>query len=803
MLFHFSYRVKILTLLIVCLSFISCREQIKEPVVKEKQEATLALWYEQDAKSWMREALPIGNGYMGAMVFGGIERERIQFNEESLWAGGPGEWNEYQGGNREEAYKYLPEVRRLLNEGKFDEAHQLANKELSGRIKKNDNHEFWEGFGAYQAFGDIYIAIQKEGEISNYRRDLDISKAIAGVTYTSGNVNHKRSYFANYPNKILVFKLENDAESGQNYTIELTTPHKNITYTFKDNELILDGALENNGMQFGARLHVETNTGSIAYTDQKINISGAQSVTLKLVAGTAYKANYPTYKGNDYKAQNLSRINKAKAKSFKVLKEEHIKDYQQLFNRVSLSLDATEIATLPTDKRLKAYEEGEEDPSLEALYFQYGRYLMISSSRPGTLPANLQGKWNDKTAPPWASDYHMNINVEMIYWPAEITNLSECHEPLINYMETLVEPGKRSASNFFNAKGWIVNTMNNPFGFTAPGWEFPWGFFPAGAGWLSQHAWQHYDFTQDKEYLKQQAFPVMKEAALFWLDYLIKDEQGRLVSSPSYSPEHGGISTGASMDLQIVWDLFTNCIAASEILGIDDNFKQQVVAAKAKLLPPQTGKWGQLQEWKEDVDDPESKHRHVSHLFALYPGKQITINETPELAKAAEVSLNARGDEGTGWSLGWKINFWARLQDGNRAHKILRRLLKTTTDEGFEMVVGGGTYSNLLCAHPPFQLDGNMGATAGIAEMLVQSHNGQIQLLPALPQKWKTGSVKGLKARGGFEIAMSWEEGVLTSAEITSHNGTPCIIKYGENSVEFATEKGNRYQLDTQLKLKE
>ena len=414
---------------------------------------------------------------------------------------------------------------------------------------------------------------------------------------------------------------------------------------------------------------------------------------------------------------------------------------------------------------------------------------MISASRPGTMPLHLQGKWNNSTSPPWAGDYHMNINQQMLYWPAEVTNLEECHLPLFDYMESLVEPGKLASKEFFNTRGWIVNTMNNPFGYTSPGWGLPWGFFPGGAAWLCQHAWEHYDFTRDEEFLRETGYPLMKEAALFWIDYLTKDENGYLVSYPSYSPEHGGISRGASMDHEMAWDLLNNCIAACDVLGIDEGFKNEATKVRDKILPPTIGKWGQLQEWKEDVDDPNNHHRHVSHLYALYPGKQITLENTPALAEAAKVSLNARGDDGTGWSLAWKVNFWARLKDGDRAYKLFKRLLRPTAEQGEDMMSGGGSYSNLLCAHPPFQLDGNMGGSAGIAELLLQSHTGIIELLPALPSNWKTGSVKGLKARGGFAVDIKWKDNKLISASIYSEQGKNGRIKYKNKIIEIAIKR--------------
>jgi alpha-L-fucosidase 2 len=447
---------------------------------------------------------------------------------------------------------------------------------------------------------------------------------------------------------------------------------------------------------------------------------------------------------------------------------------------------------------LQEYFEGAADPHLEALYYQFGRYLMIGSSRPGGLPANLQGVWNDKTNPPWAADYHTNINLQMVYWPAELTNLSECHEPLIEYIKTLVEPGRISAREFFNAKGWIVNTMNNSFGFTAPGWSFPWGYYPAGGAWLCQHLWEHYAFTGDKDYLEE-VYPVLKEATEFWLDYLIPDEDGYLVSVPSYSPEHGGISTGATMDHEIAWDLFTNVLEATSLLGIQDEFAEEIRNARDQLLPLKIGSWGQLQEWKEDVDDPENKHRHLSHLFALHPGRQISLDETPELAEAARTSIIARGDDGTGWSLAWKVNFWARLGDGDHAYTLLKTLLQPTGAAETDYHNKGGTYHNLFCAHPPFQMDGNMGGTVGIAEMLIQSHSAGINLLPALPSAWPDGEVNGLCARGGFKVDMEWKEGELVHATIHSDRGFPLKLSYKSHSIEMDTQAGVSYRFNGEL----
>ncbi len=494
----------------------------------------LVLWYQHPAQDWMQEALPIGNGYMGAMFFGGIEEERIQFNEESLWSGGPGEWVQYQGGNRPGAYKYLEEVRELLAHKKFDAAHELARKQLTGIIKEDLGDSQWVGFGSYQSFGDLLIRCKADGESSNYLRKLDIGRATAEVSYERGSIHYHRTYFASYPARLLVFHFENDAEEGVDYEIEITSLHRNKSVFWAKDQLIMRGNVENNQMTFESRIKVACKDGITTFKDGVVSISGTNEFTLYLTAATDYINEYPTYKGGDPSYRN--ELSLANVMSFQNLQTAHEADYQSLFSRVELELGPDLYPELATDQRLVAYQNGSADPSLEALYFQYGRYLLISSSRPGTLPANLQGKWNHLNNPPWACDYHANINIQMIYWPAEICNLAEVHKPLIEYIDNLRPPGRESAKHFFDARGWIVNTMNNVFGYTAPGWDFPWGFFPAGAAWYCRHVWQHYVFNPDLEYLKKRAYPIMRAAALFWLDYLIEDDQGYLVSCPSYSP---------------------------------------------------------------------------------------------------------------------------------------------------------------------------------------------------------------------------------------------------------------------------
>lgn len=753
----------------------------------------LSLWYDQPAQDWMTEALPIGNGYMGAMFFGGIEKEQIQFTEGSLWAGGPGANKEYNFGNKEGAWEYLEKVRDLLAEGKLKEAHALANKELSGVTSKVKGGPMFGDYGAQVTMGDLFIeVVSGKGKATDYRRELDISNSVGIVSYSQNDINFKRTYIASYPDQVLVYRLESDQPVS--YGVDYVSPHEGIKEGFENGIYSYHGKLKDNGQKYETRIKFESD-GNIQYSDGKITVSDAKYVNLYHTAATEYLPVYPNFDGNDFKKINNETIEGIKSKSFDNILEDHQADYHDLFNRVSIDLGGDINYLLPTDKRMIAYNKGDSDLGFEQLYFQYSRYLMISSTRPGTLPMHLQGKWNNSIDPPWACDYHMNINQQMLYWPAEVTNLSECHLPLFDYMESLVEPGKVTAKEHFNMDGWVVNTMNNAYGYTAPGWGFPWGYFPGGAAWLCQHLWEHYEFTQDKTFLNETAYPMMKEAALFWIDYLTEDENKFLVSVPSYSPEHGGISSGASMDHQMAWDLLNNCVKACEVLDKDSEFRSEALDIRDKIFPPQIGNWGQLQEWKEDVDDPGNKHRHISHLFALHPGNQISVENTPELAEAAKVSLNARGDEGTGWSLGWKVNFWARLKDGDRAYKLFQRLLKSTENQGTDMVSGGGTYPNLLCAHPPFQLDGNMGGCAGVAELLLQSHTGVIELLPALPSSWGNGKINGLKARGGYEVNVEWKDGNLSETIIKGIPGSELVVKYGDTTKSVSLDKSGILKL--------
>ena len=740
------------------------------------------LWYDKPARDWMTEALPLGNGYIGVMFFGTPEKERLQFSEESLWAGGPRSGDQYNFGLRNGAEEHLSLIRNLMARGKKEEAFNLAETRMTGIIHPRDGLSFGD-YGAQQAMGELLVSVETLGDISNYRRELNLSTGRGSVFFSDGEVIHTRTFFGCYPLKTMVYHFENNASQGMDYSFEIETPHPVDSIVYFPGIFHLFGHLKDNNLAFLTSVIFDTD-GEISFSNRKVEISGATNLTLRHSAFTSYANKFPDYRNENWLDEVIPALEGLVVKEYTELEAIQEADYVPLFQRVHFELNTSYEKNLPTNLRIERYADGIADPSLETLYFQYARYLMISSSRPGTLPMHLQGKWNDSTDPPWACDYHTNINLQMLYWPAEVANLSECHQSLFDYLQELVPPGRLAAETFFGTRGWVVNTMNNVYGFTSPGWGLPWGYFPGGAAWLTRHAWEHFEFTQDTVFLKQTAWPLMREAALFWEDYLTENDQGFLVSVPSFSPEHGGISSGASMDHQIAWDLFNNCVKAAKLIENEEDEISRYENFRDRILPPKVGRWGQLQEWVEDLDDPENQHRHVSHLFALYPGQQISITSTPELAKAALTSLVARSKEGTGWSLVWKINLYARLNRGSDAYELLRMLLRPVRVTQEDMH-SGGSYLNLLCAHPPFQLDGNMGAASGIAEMLLQSQNGIIQLLPAIPPEWENGKVSGLRARGGFEVEFSWKNGKVRKGRIKGIPGSDGKILFGSKELTF------------------
>ncbi|WP_431915821.1 glycoside hydrolase family 95 protein [Nonomuraea jabiensis] len=709
----------------------------------------LTLWYDRPATDWETQALPIGNGALGAMVFGGTDTERLQFNEKSLWTGGPGSREGYDFGDwtspRPDA---LAQVQEAL-----DRDGRMAPEEVAAALGQPKS-----GFGAYQPFGDLWLDLAgRPDSPAGYRRELSLSEAVARVTYVADGVRHSREYFASHPGNVIAGRVTADRAGQVSFTLRVSSPHEDGRVSVSDGRLTIRGRLADNGMAFEAQVLVVTEGGSRTDGIDRITVTGADSAVFVLSAGTDYAPAHPDYRGQDPHAAVTAAVDEAAAQGYEALRRAHQADHRELFDRVRLDI-GQRAPSIPTDRLRAAYTGGAsaDDRALEALFFSYGRYLLIASSRAGSLPANLQGVWNDSTTPPWSGDYHVNINLQMDYWPADQTNLAETAQPYVDYVASLVRPGEITAREMFGARGWLVHNETNPFGFTGVhDWATSF-WFPEAAAWLAQQLYDRYRFSRDAGYLRESAYPVMKGAAEFWLDTLRTDPRdGTLVVSPSYSPEHGDFSAGASMSQQIVLDLFTNVAEAADVLG-DAEFGGRVRDALAKLDPGlRIGSWGQLQEWKADRDDPENTHRHVSHLFGLHPGRQIAAGSRE--GEAAKVSLTARGDGGTGWSKAWKINFWARLLDGDHAHRMLSEQLRTST------------LDNLWDTHPPFQIDGNFGACAGMAEMLVQSQHGEIHVLPALPSAWPTGSVRGLRARGDVTVDVSWRDGA--AERITLHAG--------------------------------
>ncbi|HEY8945087.1 MAG TPA: glycoside hydrolase family 95 protein [Polyangiaceae bacterium] len=749
------------------------------------------LWYRSPAQRWV-EALPVGNGRLGAMVFGGVESERWQLNEDTLWTGGP------EDADNPEAFAALPEIRRLLFAGRYAEAQRLTDRT---QIRKASTHG---EFGSYTTLGDLIFQHDEclQGTPSEYRRELDLERAIVACSFVRGGARHERQTFASAPDQVLVIRLSSSTPASLSGLLALARPRA-ISRAVEDDTLELAGELEQRegvaGMSYLARARVLLPAGgSVSSAENGLRVQGADEVWIVVAASTDYR-------GGDPKERVAQRIQSASRLSHAKLYERHVEEHRALFCRVELELERTAASALPTDERLLAVARGGADPDLFALYFQLGRYLLLASSRPGTMAANLQGIWADGLVNPWSCDYHTNINVQMNYWLAETANLAECVEPLITLIERMREPGRRTAKIHYGARGWVVHTIHNPWGFTAPGENPLWGLFPMAAPWLCQHLWEHYAFGRDLEKLRQ-VWPCLLEVAEFCLDWLVEHPHtGKLVSGPANSPENSfvaptgepcSISMGPAMDQQIIWDHFTNVLDAAAALGEEDELLGRVRTARERLLLPRVGQDGRLLEWAEDFEEIEPHHRHVSHLFGLHPGRQITPSRTPEWACAARKTLEARGDSGTGWSRAWKICFWARLLDGDRALELARGLLRPVALHGTEFAADGpGVYPNLLCAHPPYQIDGNLGATAGIAEMLLQSHDGFVSLLPALPKEWHAGRVSGLRARGGFVIDLSWQEGTLSNALVHSQCGNSCVLRYGSKSMELTTAAGESYDV--------
>lgn len=752
-------------------------------------------------REWEQRSLPLGNGSLGANVMGSIATERYTLNEKTLWRGGPGTadgpahyWNQ----NKESAH-LLPQIRQAFLDGDLNKAAELTMRNFNSTVPYEAKGERSFRFGSFTTLGELCIETGlNDKDARHYRRALSIDSAFATVSFSANGVDYRRETFISYPHNVMAIRFS-ASEKGKQQLRLTYTPNPcaegKVTATANGN-LLYEGRLDNNGMQFVLRLQAQAKGGTLTAEGGTLVVRNADEVVILLTADTDYKPNYDpdlndakAYVGVNPLATTEGWMRKASKTSWNKLLQTHLRDYTALFGRVTFQLDKSTSA-LPTNKRLEAYRKGAKDQGLETLYYQFGRYLLIASSRPGNMPANLQGIWHNNVDGPWRVDYHNNINLQMNYWPALTTNLSECAEPLTDFIRTLEKPGERTAKAYWGARGWAAGISGNIFGFTAPleGMDMSWNYNPMAASWLATHLWDYYDYTRDTDFLRTTAYPLMKGCALFTEDFLWRKPDGTLTAAPSTSPEHGPIDEGTTFTHAVAREILMRCIQAARTLRIDETDAARWEAILAQMAPYKVGRYGQLMEWSRDIDDPKDEHRHVNHLFGLHPGHTVSPLTTPELAQAARVVLEHRGDGATGWSMGWKLNQWARLHDGNHSYTLYGNLLKN------------GTADNLWDVHPPFQIDGNFGGTAGVTEMLLQSHAGCIHLLPSLPDAWQEGSITGLRARGNFGVDIYWQGGRLQRAIVSSDSGEPCTLRYGSHTLTFPTERGKAYVITLNAK---